>query len=381
MWQNQLWAYSPYAREIELWADIFPQVHIACPLQSKEPPKDYSPLEHKNIVVRPVPERGGNLLKSKIRQVISLPNMVWKLISAMRQADAIQVRSPGNLGLLGAALAPLFSKHICAKYAGQWLDYPGEATSYRLQKRILSSKWFRGPVFVYGRWPNQPSHIIPFFTSVMEASQMAEAKEVTKAIRFNPIPRILFVGRLSTAKNVDKLLYALSALRQKNIAFECHIIGEGPEGSTLRNLSHQLGLTSCIQFDGGLPFPSVLNHYSQADILVLASETEGWPKAVAEGMAFGLVCVASNRGLVPQMLSHGRGILVEPGDILDLQNKLEHILQNPNQYLDLRQRAADWAQQFTTEQLRSAFASVLSEWWNIDLEYAERGKNWRPTFD
>ncbi len=55
-----------------------------------------------------------------------LPPMIWQLIACLRRADAVHVRCPGNLGLLGVLIAPLFSRRLIAKYAGQWTGYPGK---------------------------------------------------------------------------------------------------------------------------------------------------------------------------------------------------------------------------------------------------------------
>ena len=76
-------------------------------------------------------------------------------------------------------------------------------------------------------------------------------------------------------------------------------------------------------------FDRVLDHYTQADVLVLTSETEGWPKVIAEGMAFGLVCIGSARGLVPQMLEHGRGIVIDPHDVKTLAGTIRQIAEAP----------------------------------------------------
>lgn len=380
-YQDQLFAYAPYAREIELWADLFPEVVIASPLHTEQPPADCIPFEHKNIAILPQLEYGGAGLRSKFAQIIQLPKTIRSLCQSMKQADDILVRCPGNLGFLGSLLAPFFTRHRAAKYAGQWPNYPGEAFSTRLQKRILKSRLWAAPVTVYGHWPEQPNHIIPFFTSVMDANQMQLAREATQEIAFHTPPQILFVGRLTKAKNVHILLHALANLNEQGFSFTCSLIGEGPLCSDLTQLCSALGLDAKVKFLGGLPFEKVLKEYQKADIAVLASETEGWPKAISEAMAFGLVCVGSNRGLVPQMLAHGRGLLVEPGDVASLQNCLDKVITHPEAYLEMRLKAAAWSQQFTLENLRAANASLLSEWWNIDLPYAQPGSNWRPSFD
>src|SRR4051794_1463353 len=108
-YQGRLYAYGPYAREIDLWADLFSDVAIASPCRDELPPGDCLPFERRNISILPQKEAGGETLSAKLGLIASIPAMIWDLARAMRSADAIHVRCPGNLGLLGVLLAPLFS--------------------------------------------------------------------------------------------------------------------------------------------------------------------------------------------------------------------------------------------------------------------------------
>ncbi len=293
--------------------------------------------------------------------------MIGTLLRVLRQTDAFHLRSPGNIGLVASLLVPLVQHHRCAKYAGQWPDYPGEGRSYRLQKAILRSRWWGAPTTVYGRWPAQPAHIVPFFTSVLTNQQMERARQAIQARPVAGVPGVLFVGRLSAAKNVDVLLRAVAGLRDAGIALRCTIIGDGPERAALDRLCTDLDLADRVTFAGGLPFAAVLDHYAAADALVLASETEGWPKALAEGMAFGLVCIGSARGLVPQMLADGRGLLVPPGDQAALTAALRGVATDPAAYVPMRQAAAAWGQSYSLESLRVALADLLTAAWGAPL--------------
>ena len=117
-YQDQLFSYGPYVREMEVWADLFEEIKIASPYVEAEPPNDCLPFFHKNISVIPQRETGGENLPAKIKQVLLSPVLIWSLIKAMRSTDATLVRCPGNLGLLGVVFAPLFSRYRIAKYAG-----------------------------------------------------------------------------------------------------------------------------------------------------------------------------------------------------------------------------------------------------------------------
>jgi glycosyltransferase involved in cell wall biosynthesis len=359
-----LYAYGPYAREIDIWAELFQEVVIAAPCRSEPAPPDCLRFERENILIDPQVEAGGDGLAAKLGLAASVPAMAWGLARAMRRADAIHVRCPGNLGLVGAALAPLFSRRLVAKYAAQWHGGAGIALSAKLQRAILRSPWWRGPVTVYGSWPGYRRHIVPFFTSLLTREQIGRARLSALRERRGPGLAVLFTGRLSKAKNVDVLLEAVARVRRESFDVSATIIGEGPERASLERLAGSLGIAASVRFAGGIPFDRVLPHLEAADVLVLASETEGWPKAIAEAMAFGLVAVGSCVGFVPQMLE-GRGFTVPPRDPDALAGVLRTVAASPDRLRDMRMRAAAWAQRYSLEGLKGALCDLLEEWWGV----------------
>ena len=357
--EGRLHAYAPYAREIEVWAEMFENVVIASPIRDEPPPGDSAALDRENISIEPQPESGGRSLGAKVVQALMVPRLAWGLARAMSKADVIHVRCPGNLGLLGALLAPLFPGRRIAKYAGQWVGYPGEAWSYRLQRAVLGSRWWGATVTVYGRWPDQPPHVVPFFTSVMTDPQVARARSFADEKRADAPPLVLYVGRLSASKNVDVLLTALARLREGGTALRAWVVGDGPEGERLRRQAGDLALTDLVEFRGAVSFDGVLRCYENADVLILVSETEGWPKAIAEAMVHGLACIGTDRGLMPEMLGSGRGLLVPPRDVEALVRALRRLADSPGERLEMGARAAEWAGAYSLEGLRDALAELL----------------------
>jgi glycosyltransferase involved in cell wall biosynthesis len=365
--EGRVYAYGPYAREIEIWADLFPEVGIASPLRRELPPKDCLPFVRPNIFMIPQMETGGDSARAKLLQILSLPVHLVKLSAAMATADAIHVRCPGNLGLLGALLAPLFSRRLVAKYAGEWHGAEHVALSFRWQRRILSSRWWRrGVVTVYGEWPNQPKQIVPFFTSMMTEDQMRVAARAAarKSLR-HPI-QLLYSGRLFPAKGVDLLIRGAHLLIRQGAALEVTILGDGPERPALEQLSVDLGLRNRVRFAGAVPYDEVMTAYDQAHILVLASNSEGWPKVVTEAMCHGVVCIGSARGLMPWMLTN-RGATVPPGDAEAVAAAILDLTKNPQKYLEMSHDAAQWARRYSIESLRDALRTLLSDAWKVNL--------------
>jgi glycosyltransferase involved in cell wall biosynthesis len=365
--QGQLYAYGPYTREIDIWADLFPQVLIASPCRYEPPPGDAIPFTRANISMVPQPETGGETRQAKLIQVALLPLLLLTLARAMWRADAIHVRGPGNLGLLGVLLAPLFSPYRVAKYANQWNGYPNEPVTVRLQRDLLRSRWWGAPVTVYGEWPHQPPHVVPFFTSMMTDEQVQRAISVAHSKTLDTPLRVLYTGRLETVKRVPVLLDALALAFERGVELDVVILGDGSERKRLEEQAAQLGIKDKIRFIGALPYDQALAWYEWGHCLVLPSKrSEGWPKVVAEAMCYGLVCIAVRQGQVPAMLTD-RGILLDSGTAEEIAAALECIAQNPAQYQSMMRDASTWARRYSLEGLRDALRDLLSTRWQTPL--------------
>ena len=365
---GRLWAYGPYAREMDIWADLFSEVVIAAPCRKDKPGGVCLPFTRCNISILPQMETGGDSLWAKVRQVLLLPWLVSGLIKAMRHMEAIHVRCPSNLGLLGIVLAPHFSRYLVAKYAMEWNGYHGEPWTWRLQRWLLRSRYWSGPVTVYGQRPDQPSHVISLFPALLTKNQLTYARAAASNRKVNHPLRVLYVGRLSARKNVAVLLSAIAGLRAQGIPIQCAIVGEGQECAALEEQAAELDLIDCVVFSDGVAFEQVFSFYEDADILVLVSKAEGWAKVLTEGMAFGLICIGSDRGVTSEMLGGGRGLVVPPGDVEALAGAIREIAAAPQDYEPMRKLAASWAQQYSLEALREALRELLATQWGSQID-------------
>jgi glycosyltransferase involved in cell wall biosynthesis len=369
-WRDRFWAYGPYSREIDIWADLFRQVTIAAPLVDAQPPDDNLMFARPNITVSPQVRAGGTTPAAHLRKLFLAPLLFWSVSRAMRGAGVVHVRCPGNLGLVGALVGPLWSKRLIVKYAGQWNGYPGEAASVRFQRWLLRSRWWRkGIVTVYGEWPGMPPQIVPFFTSMMTAGQVAAAREIAQQKRPGAPLELLYAGRLSVSKRVDVLLEALATLAGQGMDARLTVVGDGAESGRLRELTGRLGLDSRVTFAGAVPFEKMIGFYDRAHCLVLPSDSEGWPKVIAEAMCHGLVCFGSDSGLVPWLL-RDRGIVSPPRDPATLAREIAALAADPERYRVLSARAAEWSAAYSIEGLRSALRELMESRWKIELRSA-----------
>ena len=101
----------------------------------------------------------------------------------------------------------------------------------------------------------------------------------------------------------------------------------GPEEGPLRALAREHGIVQDVEFLGSVAdVPALL---AKCSFTVLPSLSEGMPNAVLESLAHGRAVIASAVGGVPEILGHGGGVLVPPGDLDALADAMRTLLANP----------------------------------------------------
>jgi teichuronic acid biosynthesis glycosyltransferase TuaC len=89
------------------------------------------------------------------------------------------------------------------------------------------------------------------------------------------------------------------------------IAGSGPLRAELEALARVLGLADRVRFLGEVPHADLPDLYRAADIMVLASEREGWANVLLESMASGTPVVATAVNGAPEVVrSPSAGVLV-----------------------------------------------------------------------
>jgi len=210
--------------------------------------------------------------------------------------------------------------------------------------------------------------VVPFFTSMMTDDMVERAVAVADTRKVSGPLRVLFSGRLAAEKRVDALLEAAKILVDRGVPIEVTLVGGGVEEANLRRQTEALGLKNMVKFTGSLPFEESLRWYEWAHCLVLPSRhSEGWPKVIAEGMCYGLVCVAVAHGQVPAMLE-GRGLTLASGTPQEIADALQQVAQRPGDFSEMTRRASAWARRYSLEGLREALRELLNRHWGVDLK-------------
>lgn len=356
--QKNYFAYAPYVVEMNIWSKYADELILVAPVAHSSKTSidiDYRHEKIKFVGVEPIDLLG---LKSVLRTVVKLPKISWKIYRAMQQADHIHLRCPGNIGLLGCLIQMLFpNKPKTAKYAGNWDPKSKQPWSYGLQKRILSNTLVTRnmQVLVYGEWEGRTKNIKPFFTATYtEADKLPFIqKDLEGKINF------VFVGTLVKGKNPLYAIQLVESLSKKGLDVMLRLFGDGIERNKLENYIAKNNLEKIISLEGNQTKEILKTAYQSSHFVLLPSDSEGWPKAIAEGMFWGCVPIATAVSCVPFMLDYGnRGVLLEMHLEKDVA-QIEILLRSESGFYGKRVKASDWSRNYTLDVFEEAIKELL----------------------
>ena len=354
---NSYFAYSPYVREMNIWIDKFDQIEIVAPIQNKPFMELKLPYKHSYLEFKEVFAFNLLNLKSFLHAIVILPFNCYIILMAMYKSDHIHIRTPGNIGLLACIIQIIFPfKKKTVKYAGNWDSRAKQPWSYNLQKRILKNRFLTRncKVLVYGDWPKQSRNIVPFFTaSFSETEKAVHNKDFSSPFKF------IFVGSLSPGKRPLFAIKLVEALMGKGVPVQLEVYGSGMLQNELQEYITVNNLNPYVQLMGVQKLEELKEVYKNSHFLILASQSEGWPKAVAEAMFFGCIPIATFVSCVPYMLDHGeRGILIEPELDKAILSVITY-LKNEKELNVISYRAITWSRQFTLEKFEKEISNLI----------------------
>ena len=147
--------------------------------------------------------------------------------------------------------------------------------------------------------------------------------------------RILCVARFEEVKGHTYLVDACKILKERGLPFECRLIGDGPLLPQIENQIKQSGLSDEVLLLGAQPYNKVIEQFSSADVVVLATaptasgKREGIPNVLKEAMACGVPVVATASGGIPELVDERCGILVRPRDAVAIADALHRLSDQP----------------------------------------------------
>lgn len=224
------------------------------------------------------------------------------------------------------------------------------------QKIICVSEFDRQLAIKYKISKPQKIIVIHNGTEISEVQNLNQFK--------NPPIKIVFLGRLAKPKDPLLLLKTFSDLNLNlKKSAEILIIGDGPLRKEVENFlkKQDREFVKKIKLLGELPREDVLKTLKKAQIFVLTSNWEGFPRSILEAMSYGLAIIASDVGGTREAVGDC-GILIKRNNKKELKEALTSLLKNSYLIQKMGEKARQKVKEkFSLERMIKATERVYNE--------------------
>jgi len=172
--------------------------------------------------------------------------------------------------------------------------------------------------------------------------------------------RLVCAARLIARKGIDLLLRACQRLKNAEIDFSCHLIGDGPEEESLKRLAGKLGLGERIRFHGRMNRDEIAQFLPNCDLFVLPSYAEGMSNAALEAMACGLPVLLTDTGGSRELVD-GNGEMVPIGDAEALTAALLRMLAQPEAMRRMGEQSRKRAETFSWNNVAAQYYELYGQ--------------------
>ncbi|MCR4344578.1 MAG: glycosyltransferase family 4 protein [Candidatus Scalindua sp.] len=141
---------------------------------------------------------------------------------------------------------------------------------------------------------------------------------------------LLFFSVVTKQKGLHLLIKALPTILKNNKCVKLMIIGEGEYLDEARLMVEQSGLEDHAFFTGHIPREMASHYINASDIFIMPTlRQEGLPFSLIEAMACQKPVIVSRIGGISSVIDDGiNGLLIQPGDVSKLAEKVIFLLDN-----------------------------------------------------
>lgn len=273
------------------------------------------PLKHLGAAIRPIQDARA----------------LYEIYATLKQLkpDLLSTHSSKS-GILGRAAARLLGLPVVFTAHG-WAFTPGiprrEALVYRWIERIAAPLASR--IITVSEFDRQLALSYGFAAPDKLVTVHNGMPDVPPALRADPARspvRMVMTARFEPQKDHPTLFLALAGLRSRPWSLD--LIGDGPLLPAAESMARDLGIAERVRFWGQRM--DVAEQLAQAQVALLITNWEGFPRSILEAMRAGLPVVSSGVGGTAESVRDGEtGFVVGQGDVQELKQRLELLLDDP----------------------------------------------------
>lgn len=270
----------------------------------------------------------------------ALATFLWKL--SIQKIDVVHIHISDGGSIFRKAIccvvAFIFDKPVLMHTHGAEFQVTYAKLPQRVQQ-VLSKVFQRcqGFIVLSQSWQNyyvlnlglNPKQVIILPNPSELPTEVPDRKNRTQI-------SLVFCGRVGQRKGTFDLIKAFANLPDHQRKCTRLILAGDGEIEKAQQLAASLNLADQVTFLGWINSEKRDEVLSQADVFILPSYNEGLPLAILEAMGWSLPVIVTPVGGIPELvISNQNGLLVTPGNIQQLSEAMELLIENETLRLSL----------------------------------------------
>lgn len=333
--------------------------------------------------------------QGSVVEALAEKNIPYRILPFKRWMSRNRWKAPARLGM-NVALLPLFvrqfkkwdidlvysndSEVVMGAFAARVLGLPHVWHIREMADSALGLSYDWGRSF-FEKWLRQANAVVAvsqavldkyigrinpntyvIHDSIMNTEAMRKLKiETRNELRQRKDIDCIFavVGRVQPLKAQEQAIRAIHKVKEHGYRVRLLIAGEGETVYTeyLLQLCNNLGLQQTVSFLGHVSEP--LEIYKSADVTLMCSKGDAFPRVVLESMIIGRPVIGNARGGILEQIEPGTTGLLYNDSVNELVNCMEYLIKNPEKAREMGLRGQEFARQFTNEKYAGAIYEVL----------------------
>lgn len=234
--------------------------------------------------------------------------------------------------------------------------------NHRQQLSLIKKKLtFVNSRKLYESYKSSCPNLVEVRTTTLSARDFYQRSDTCQG---RPV-RLLYTGRLSREKGLLDMVSAVNILREKGLDVELQLVGWSEKDDTIveevaAKAAH-LGVEKSIHFMGYRKLgPELFQCYQEADIYLIASILEGFPRTIWEAMASSLPVIATSVGSIPDFVQEA-AVIVPPSNPQAMADAVHSLVDNQELRMRLIKKGLKLAKENTLEiQSANIFDSITT---------------------
>lgn len=141
---------------------------------------------------------------------------------------------------------------------------------------------------------------------------------------------ILYLGRIAVDKGLAELIQAVKKLHDLGYKFILKVVGNGEFYPHLSKMVEDMCLQDFVSLEGSVYNNDIkADYYKKADLYILPTYHEGFPRTLYEAMIFGTPIITTFVGGIPALMIDGENCKkIEPKSVDSIVSSLSYAMEN-----------------------------------------------------